>query len=384
MQEYDLECAIVRGGTTKGVYLDSRQLPDDTGLRDRILLSLLGSPDIRQINGLGGSDPLTSKVALIRPSEHPDADIDYLSGEVNIDVASINYSTMCGNLASGVALFARAIGLVNNFDSAHPIRIRNLNTGKFLSALPQVQDGVQPFIRAGNIDGVQGYGIEIDLSFHDPAGPITGKLLPTDDALNTLSIAGSNYSTSIVDCGTLYAFFLAGELGLTGRESAETIDAALGTCNLIEQLRGAAAELLSRHLDRAMEPKQLKISVISEIPEAERSTTDIVARVVNRYKTHKVYPVTGAICLSAAALIPGTLVHSCIRPSGTTTTVRIAHPSGTMQTGSILAGAGQWHIESANIHRTARLLMLGRAQVIIDNPIHTETTVAEPAAALRC
>ena len=366
MQEYELECAIVRGGTTKGVYLDPRQLPADDNLRDRILLSLMGSPDIRQINGLGGSDPLTSKVALISPSSHPDADVDYLSGEVNIDEPSINYSTMCGNLASGVALFAQAIGLVSSIDASHPVRIRNLNTGKLLFAAADMHNGELRYVRAEAIDGVQGFGTKIDLSFHDPAGPITGQLLPTGEVLEQLSVNGKLYSTSIVDCGTLYAFFRATELDLSGRESAETIDATTNTRELIEELRGRAAEKISNTLNRKIAPKQIKIALVSAIPEKERSTADIVARVVNRYKTHKVYPVTGALCLSAAALIPGTIVHEYIKPEGPTATIRIAHPSGIMQAGSMRAQCDHLHIEAANIHRSARILMRGHAHVIID------------------
>src|SRR5690606_39245526 len=156
---------------------------------DQLILSLFGSPDVRQINGLGGADPLTSKVAIIGKSSDPDTDIDYTSGEVGIDEASINYSTMCGNLASGAALFAVEFGMVSLTEPVTEVRIHNTNTGKRITALVPVADQTC-VLGPSSVAGVSGNGCELRLKFHDPAGPITGELLPTGRPIDEIQIKG--------------------------------------------------------------------------------------------------------------------------------------------------------------------------------------------------
>src|SRR5690554_4223322 len=179
MATYGLTCALIRGGTTKGVFIDGADLPDDPVRRDQLLLALFGSPDARQINGLGGGDPLSSKVAIVRRAPADDVDVEYLSGEVGIDEGTINYSTLCGNLAAGAGLYALEAGWVQRVEPVTTVRIRNSNTGKCLSATIPLTAGACTMAPCHLIDGIAGYGTGMSLAFHDPAGAITGHLLPT-------------------------------------------------------------------------------------------------------------------------------------------------------------------------------------------------------------
>ena len=188
MKIMDLPCSLIRGGTTKGVYIEGRHLPDDPILRDRIILSLFGSPDARQIDGLGGADPLTSKVAIVSPSAKPDADVDYTSGEVGIVEPNINYGTMCGNLASGVGLFAIARGMVKIVAPVTAIRIFNTNSGKYLTAYIPIENAKPALTGTFSINGVPGTSPKIRLAFENPTGSITGHLLPTQSPVDQIKL----------------------------------------------------------------------------------------------------------------------------------------------------------------------------------------------------
>lgn len=365
MKTYTIPCALIRGGTTKGVYINTCHLPKDKVLRDKLILALFGSPDHRQINGLGGADPLTSKVALVSIATEPGVDLYYESGEVGIDEPSINYSTMCGNLASGVGLFAIAEGLISSVSPYTHLTLRNLNTGKLIRVQIPV-DSQGTLVYQGNcdqIDGVPSPGVEVKLSFDDPNGPITGKLLPTDAAQNVLQVEGRNYSCSLVDCGTLYAIFQAETFGLTGLESAEALDANIEFKLLIEKLRAATAELLSQSLAKSYSTKQIKIA-ISGKPLLKGDDYLINARVINRYKTHKAFPVTGAICFSAACIIPGTLLNISPCVDDREHSVAIGHPEGVLTTQSQCGlERGQVKIDHTCVKRSSRILLRGVSEV---------------------
>ncbi len=363
MISYSIQCAIVRGGTTKGIFINTNQLPADIALRDRVLLTLFGSPDVRQINGLGGGDPLTSKVALICASTEPDIDIDYRSGEVGIDEGIINYSTMCGNLASGVGLFALATNMIKTVAPETKVRIRNLNTGKLLEAcIPINADHSVPQINCLAVDGVKGSGTEIKLTFLEPGGSITGELLPTGNATDRLVVDHHEYPCSIVDCGTLYAFFPANCFGLMGNEQPEVLDANVPFKETIEALREKVALLISTQLKKPLAAKQIKIAIFADTLPIKKNNAEIIARVINRYKTHKAFPVTGAICMSAASVIPNTLLNVDDNVDHTEHTVFIKHPEGIIATKSLC----EWHHEKVNVlytsvNRSARILMIGTA-----------------------
>mgnify|MGYP000146196923 FL=1 len=368
MNVVEIPAMIIRGGTTKGIYIRTKDLPSDELQRDAAILSLFGSPDTRQVNGLGGGDPLTSKVALIAISDNPEADIDYRSGEVGIDEAKINYSTMCGNLASGAALYAISSGIVPLSSPVTEVRIRNLNTGKFLKASVPVEGSSVVLQSCHDIDGVQGYGSKIEMSFVAPAGSITGALLPSGNVKDYLQINDQSYECSIVDCGTLYAFFRYSLFGLRGDESPQDLDRNSQFKGTIEALREAVAARVTEQLGRAVLPRQIKMCVLAE-PLAlagQNGGVRIEAKVVNRYKTHKAFPVTGAICVSAAVSIPGTLLHLDGCGSGSEQRVHIHHPSGSMWVSAQVAVDGQdVEILNTSVLRSARVLQKGTGYAVL-------------------
>ncbi len=365
MKTYEIKCAIIRGGTTKGIFLDSSLLPQDECKRDNLLLSLFGSPDTQQINGLGGGDPLTSKVALIRRSTDKNADIDYQSGEVGIDEASINYSTMCGNLASGAGLFALDIGWITKTSPVTNIKIRNLNTGKYLEASIRVDDDVPNMARCQDIDGVMGYGTEINLTFKRPSGSITGKLLPTGSPVDIITIGTDTFSCSIIDCGTLYVFINAKAFNLKGNELPEVLDNQVDFKNTIELIRAEVAKKISDKNANKYTAKQIKVAIFA-FPGANEQKYDIIARVINRYKTHKAYPVTGAICISAATMITGSILYKADGVESNHQIIRISHPSGLISTETVVEIiSNNVSIVSTAINRTANILLKGEAKVVV-------------------
>lgn len=346
-------CAIIRGGTSKGVFLLEEHLPADPGERDRLLLALMGSPDPRQIDGLGGADPLTSKVAIVAPSSRPGIDLEYESLEIGIAEAQVNHGLMCGNLIAGVGAFAIAEGLVAAQSPVTTIRIFCRSNHKAITArLPAVAEpgGAEP---------------PVSLCFENPGGAITGQLLPAGEAVSLLEVApGQQIAASIVDAGTLYAFVRASALGLNGDECAAALDADTTLRATVEMLREqAAARINRRHASRlaAILPRLVKVAIVGPAPPG-RHDVDIVARIINRARVHKAYAVSGGICLAAAATVRGSLVHALFAPHGTPFSLRIGHPSGVLALRTHWSDGRQGEqIESAEIERSARILLRGAA-----------------------
>ena len=190
MREYErIRTAIIRGGTSKGLYLMENELPKDPVRRDQVILALYGSPDARQIDGLGGADPLTSKVAIIKPSLREDADIDYTFGQVSIEQPLVDYNSNCGNISSGVGPFAIDEGLVPAVEPITTVRIFNTNTQKIIEAEVPVRDGKALTEGDCVIPGVPGSGAKIMLNFLDSGGSKTGKLLPTGNPRDTIQLS---------------------------------------------------------------------------------------------------------------------------------------------------------------------------------------------------
>lgn len=361
MKNQNIRCSIVRGGTSKGVIFDGRQLPHDSRLRNEIILSLFGSPDIRQINGLGGADPLTSKVVLVYPASEPDVDVDYFSGEVGIHEALVNFSIMCGNMASGVALYAYSEGMVRGDGKQVVVRIRNVNTGKRLSASFNIENGRPVVSDSGIIDGVKGAGTKVELSFLNPQGAVTGQLLPSNNAVDTLALPLGAVDVSIVDSGTLYAFVHAHSLGLNGDEIPHEIDSNEMVREKVESIRSSVAKLISARMGTTYIARQVKVAIVN--PQSGIDGADVISRVINKYKTHKAYPVSGAICLSAALLIPGTIVHKVNNSGEGVQEIKIAHPRGIIKTVNIVSNSDVINIHSSTIARSARILMSGVSEV---------------------
>ena len=208
MPQRPIKCTIIRGGTSKGVFVERSELPPFGPERDRVILRLYGSPDKRQIDGLGGADKLTSKVAVMGPPTRPDCDVDYHFGQVNIVLPRIDWTSNCGNISSGAALYALHKGYVPATEPAAHVAVHQVNTGRRLLATVPVEDGEPAFRGDFRIGGVPGTGARIDLDFQDFGGCILKRgLLPTGSPVDSFTVPGiGRLEVSVVDMANLCVF----------------------------------------------------------------------------------------------------------------------------------------------------------------------------------
>ena len=372
MSEYiKVPALLMRGGTSKGLYMLMQDLPQDPALRDQAILYIYGTPDVRQINGVGGADPLTSKVALIEASKRPDIDVDYTFGYVGIDVASIDYDGNCGNMSAGVGPFAILTGLVKAQEPVTTVRIYNTNTNKVIEAQVLVKNG-EPVTKGDyKIAGVPGSGSKIVLNFPNSGGSKTGKLLPTGNVVDELTLtSGQKIRASLVDAANPAVFVQAADLGLTGTELPQEAQANPHILELMEDVRTSGAVLMGLAASKAaVSPAVPKVAIVaapqtymaSDNQEIAMSDVDLVARTLALSVMHKTYAVTGGICLATAALINGTVVNELVSETAKKCgEVRIGHPSGVLEVFVDLNQTEQgWILNKAGVCRTAKPIMQG-------------------------
>jgi hypothetical protein len=372
-----IRCVIMRGGTSKALFFRENDLPTEQEERDRVILKAFGSPDIRQIDGLGGANSSTSKVAIIGVSKRPDADIDYTFGQVSLDLPLVGREMNCGNISSAVGPFAIDEGLVKAVEPITVVRIFNTNTQKIIVAHVPVKNGKAVTKGDFEIHGVPGTGARIDLEFEDPGGAVTGKLLPTGVPKQIVEIDGVEYNISIVDAANPIVFVKAEELGLTGTElpwEVERRPDAKRIMDLVEKIRGAAAEMRGMVKDRSkaatLSPTLPKIGFYTAPTKYTDATgrviypeqIDLVGRLFSMGKVIHAYMGTGAVCTITAANIRGTIINEIVRPvlGDKVERLRIGHPFGIMTVGAKLEEkAGDIYVKSATFSRTARRLMEG-------------------------
>ena len=241
-EQIGLRCTIVRGGTSKGLFLRENELPPPGELRDTIILRLLGSPDARQIDGLGGANSLTSKICIIGPSSRPDAHVDYTFGQVSVDKRKIDWQGNCGNLSSAAGIYALDKNYVKAEEPFTEVKIFNTNTKKYLTVLVPVKNGRSCCEGDYAIPGVPGTGAKLRVDFHDPVGGVTGKLFPTGNAKDVVDLgAKGKFTFSMVDSVTPVVYLLASELGLKGTELPTEVEGMPDVLALMEELRSVAA-----------------------------------------------------------------------------------------------------------------------------------------------
>ncbi len=368
MREYQrIRAAVIRGGTSKGVFLLASDLPGEAAVRDRVILAIFGSPDQRQINGIGGGDTLTSKVAIIARSARPDADVDYTVGHVAVDQAVVDYEANCGNISQGVGPFAVDEGLVAVTEPVTVVRIFNTNTKKMIEAEVPVRDGKAVVEGDFVLPGVPGSGAKIVLNFVNSGGSKTGKLLPTGNVQDRMQLAGGRtVRVSLVDAGNPFVFVQAPELELTGRE----LNADGRTLALMEEIRVQAAVMMNLAASAAVPkvafvaPPQDYVTITGKAVGAEEC--DLLARSKSFAGLHKAYAVTGGLCVGAAALIEGSVVHevaaSRIRESGV---ARVGHPSGVTPylVTVVKHASGEFELTKSAMAGTARRIMDGYVYV---------------------
>ena len=366
-------CVIMRGGTSKGIYILGNDLPEDQEKRDKVILSIFGSPDSRQIDGLGGADPLTSKLAIIDRSDREGADVDYTFGQVDIHSAFVDYSSNCGNISSGVGPYAISQGLVKAVEPVTTVRIYNTNTKKIFEAEVPVIKGKPAVTGDYKIDGVPGTGARIGLNMAGTVGAVTGKLLPTGNPIDEIEVEGfGRLEVSMVDAASPMVFVRAADIGLQGTESPAQIDSDPAMLELLEKIRCIAAERMGI-ADRETAHEKVRaipmIAFVSPAQEYQSHTTgetitadriDFVSRVMFMGIMHKTYSGTATVCTGCAAVTPGTIVNEMMGNRGSDVLVKIGQPAGIIECDMSIT---DHEIKRAVLGRTARRIMEGYVYV---------------------
>jgi len=349
-------CTLMRGGTSKGPFFLASNLPAAVEVRDRVLMAIMGSPDIRQIDGLGGADSLTSKVAVVGPSTRPDADVDYLFLQVVVNEPRVDASQNCGNMLAGVAPFAIENGLVPITGDRTRVRIHMVNTESIAVAEIQTPNGRVQYSGDASIDGVPGTAAPILLDFLDIAGSSCGALLPTGNAIDVIE----GVEATLIDNGMPVVVMRAVDLGKTGAESPAELEADKALKARVETIRLEAGRRMNLgDVTRKTVPKMCLVS------EPKNGGT-IATRNFIPHTVHKAIGVFGAVSVATACVVPGSVTTNIARVTGTGSTRRldIEHPTGffTVEMDVQPDGAGI-KVQRAALLRTARKIMSGEAFV---------------------
>ena len=371
-----IRTVIMRGGTSRGIFFRDEDLPVDPEARIWTILAAFGSPDRygRQIDGLGGATSLTSKAAIISKGTQPGIDVNFTFGQVGIEQPLIDMRGNCGNISAAVGPYAIDEGLVPCQEPMTQVRFLNTNTQKVTVAHVPTRNG--RFEPEGEyvIPGVPGTGSKIVLDFLDPGGAVTGKLFPTGQVRDVLDVPEIGHiDVSIVDAANPLVFCRCEDFGLSGQETPEQIDTNQELLHRIAVTRAAAGVVigLADSIEEAIHsvPSVPKIAFVTrprpylQLDGVLREATDVdlVARIMSMGHLHRAYALTGAICTTVAAQIPGTLVYDVVSDRARASKrLRLGHPSGVMDlSASIHKEGARWDVEKASATRTARRLMEG-------------------------
>ena len=338
----------MRGGTSKGGYFLASDLPADIAERDAFLLRVMGSPDPRQIDGMGGADPLTSKVAVVRKSRREGIDVDYLFLQVFVDQAIVTDQQNCGNILAGVGPFAIERGLVRATGDETRVSIFMENTGQVAVATVQTPARKPTYVGDARIDGVPGTHAPVPLEFRDTAGSTCGALLPTGNAVDVIE----GVRCTLIDNGMPSIVCKAVDVGATGYESRAELDAAEDLKARIERIRLAAGPLMNLgDVSKKSVPKMMLVA-------PPRSGGAVSVRSFIPHRAHASIGVLGAVSVATACLVPGSPAAEVAQiPEGRRKTLSVEHPSGEMS--CVLEVDERGEVVSSALLRTARKLMDG-------------------------
>jgi 4-oxalomesaconate tautomerase len=348
MSEASAPAAWMRGGTSKGGFFLAEDLPHDSAERDRFLLRIMGSPDPRQIDGLGGGDPLASKVAVVSPSKSPGADVDYLFLQVFVDQAVVSDSQNCGNMLAAVGPFAIERGLVKPQADETRVTILMVNSGQIAVATVSTPGGQVTYDGDARIDGVPGSAAPVLLEFTGTEGSSCGALLPTGNVCDTIN----GVSCTLIDSGMPCVVMAAEALGATGYEDRETLEADVALKARIEAIRLKAGPLMNLGdvADKSV-PKMMLVA-------PARHGGAITVRSLIPHRVHAAIGVLGAVSVATACLLAGSTAAAIAAvPEGRRKRLSVEHPTG--ETSCILDTNEQGRVTSAALLRTARKLMDG-------------------------
>ncbi len=341
-----IPCALMRGGTSKGALLLASDLPEDEAARDDLLLRIMGSPDPREIDGLGGAHPLTSKVGVVSPSSRPDADIDYLFLQVVPDKPIVSTSQTCGNILAATAPFALERGLVPTRDGTTSVRVHLVNTGASATLTIQTPGGEVTYDGDAEISGVPGTAAPVEVESEPPSGA----LLPTGNATDLLA----GVEATLVNAGMASVIVRASDLGVVGDEAPKDLEADDAVVSKVAEIRAAAFPRMGSKgtPETTTTPKIVLVSAPAE-------GGAIRTRSFIPYRVHEAIGVLGAASVAAAVRLPGSVAHSLAAQPGVGDVVRVEHPTGFFDLYVDLAEGDDSSIGPVRVVRTARMIMDG-------------------------
>ncbi|OJY66863.1 MAG: 4-oxalomesaconate tautomerase [Sphingobium sp. 66-54] len=346
-------CMWMRGGTSKGGYFLAGDLPADTAARDAFLLGVMGSPDPRQIDGMGGADPLTSKVAVVSRSQHEGCDVDYLFLQVFVDQAIVTDAQNCGNILAGVGPFAIERGLVAAQDGETRVVIFMQNTGQIAVATVQTPGGKVTYVGDAKIDGVPGTHAPVPLEFRDTAGSSCGALLPTGNAVEEVN----GVRVTLIDNGMPCVVMKAADVGITGYEDRGSLDGNTELKARIEAIRLAVGERMN--LGDVKEKSVPKMMLVAP----PKDGGAVCVRSFIPHRAHASIGVLGAVSVATACLVPGSpAAEVAVVPDGRRKVLSVEHPTG--ETTCVLETDESGAVVTAAMLRTARKLMDGEVFVL--------------------
>ena len=349
-----IPCLFMRGGTSRGPFFLAADLPADIALRDRVLLAAMGSPDSRQIDGLGGANPLTSKVGIVSRGSEPGVDLDFLFAQVVVDRAIVDTAPNCGNMLAAVLPFALERGLVQAQGETTTLRVLTLNTGMKCDISVRTPGGRVDYQGEARIDGVPGSAAPITINFLDTAGSVCAGLLPTGRTRD--AVAG--IAVTCIDNGMPMVLLRAADLGRSGYESVAELNADVELKTKLEALRLAAGELMGLgQVDAKTYPKMCLLA-------APRQGGSIASRTFIPHVCHDAIGVLQAVTVATACVLDGSVAAELAQvPPGRVKTLSVEHPSGEFSVELELDAADPQRVIRAALLRTARLIMRGEVMI---------------------
>jgi 4-oxalomesaconate tautomerase len=347
-----IPCTLMRGGTSKGPFFLASDLPSHVPLRDRVLLAVMGSPDARQIDGIGGADPLTSKVAIVSQSFRSGIDVDYLFAQVAVDRPLVDVTPNCGNMLAGVGPFAIERGLIPARDPVTPVKIFMVNTGSIAVAHVPTPGGEISYRGDASIAGVPGTAAAIRIDFLETAGSVCGALLPTGHTLDQLD----GVDATLIDNGMPVVVLRAADFGKSGHESPSELDADIKFKQRLEEIRLLAGERMGLGDVRSkVVPKMTLVA-------PARAGGDLATRTFIPHKCHAAIGVLGAVTVGTACVLPGSVAHTiAAQHSGSVKKLSVEHPTGefSLEIEVEETTGGELKIIRSSLIRTARALFRG-------------------------
>jgi len=351
----------MRGGTSRGPFFLERDLPKDTAARDAVLLKVLGSPDVRQIDGLGGADPLTSKVGIVRAGQAPGVDLEFLFAQVSIKEARVDTTPNCGNMLAAVAPFGLETGLVKAAGELTSLRVLTRNTGTLSDIEVQTPGGTVEYEGTAHIDGVPGTAAPINISFLETAGSVCGALLPTRNLVDRFD----DIEVTCIDNGMPVVIMGAEKLGLSGYETRDELNANARLKQRIEAIRLQAGPAMNLgDVTQKVVPKMCLVA-------KPHAGGQICTRTFIPHDCHAAVGVLGAVTVATAAVLPGSVANRyALVPGSHVKTVSVEHPSGEFSVVLTMNPRNPSEVLRAALLRTARLLM--RGEVFVPHAIYAK------------